>query len=80
MLAPLVSVNRTLTTAARCKRRVVVTGMGILCPLGVGVENSWNNLINCKSGITKLTDPDYDKLPCKIAVNYVRCVAPLLMH
>ncbi|XP_076276027.1 3-oxoacyl-[acyl-carrier-protein] synthase, mitochondrial isoform X1 [Lasioglossum baleicum] len=66
MLAPLVIINRTLTTATRSKRRVVVTGMGILCPLGVGVENSWNNLINCKSGVTKLTEPDYDKLPCKI--------------
>ncbi|XP_033329847.2 3-oxoacyl-[acyl-carrier-protein] synthase, mitochondrial [Megalopta genalis] len=67
MITPFLNVNRTFTTAVRCKRRVVVTGMGILCPLGVGTENSWNNLLNCKSGVTKLTDPDYDKLPCKIA-------------
>ncbi|XP_078045019.1 3-oxoacyl-[acyl-carrier-protein] synthase, mitochondrial [Augochlora pura] len=66
MITPFLNVSRTFTTAARCKRRVVVTGMGILCPLGVGTENCWNNLLNCKSGVTKLTDPDYDKLPCKI--------------
>ncbi|XP_031840829.1 3-oxoacyl-[acyl-carrier-protein] synthase, mitochondrial [Nomia melanderi] len=66
MFTPLFNIYRTLTTATRCKRRVVVTGMGIICPLGVGTQQSWNNLINCKSGVTKLTEPDYDKLPCRI--------------
>ncbi|XP_068969396.1 3-oxoacyl-[acyl-carrier-protein] synthase, mitochondrial isoform X1 [Bombus flavifrons] len=67
MFTPLVIINRRLTTAARCKRRVVVTGMGIVCPLGIGVQNAWQALINSKSGITKLTNPEYDKLPCKVA-------------
>ncbi|XP_076160383.1 3-oxoacyl-[acyl-carrier-protein] synthase, mitochondrial isoform X1 [Ptiloglossa arizonensis] len=66
MFTPLVCINRTLTTATRCKRRVVVTGIGIICPLGITVKNSWDALINCKSGVTKLTEPDYDKLPCRI--------------
>lgn len=33
------------------KRRIVVTGMGAVTPLGIGVENFWNNLIEGKSGI-----------------------------
>ncbi|KZC04585.1 PREDICTED: 3-oxoacyl-[acyl-carrier-protein] synthase, mitochondrial [Dufourea novaeangliae] len=66
MFTPLYSVSRTIVTAARCRRRVVVTGMGVVCPLGVGTQNAWDNLINSKSGIIKLTEPDYDKLPCRI--------------
>lgn len=37
------------------KRRVVVTGMGIVSPYGCGVEKFWNSLIEGKSGIKKLT-------------------------
>ena len=33
-------------------RRVVVTGMGIVCPLGLGVEHVWRRLVNAKSGIS----------------------------
>ncbi|XP_043253767.1 3-oxoacyl-[acyl-carrier-protein] synthase, mitochondrial [Colletes gigas] len=67
MFTPLACINRTLTTAARCKRRVVVTGIGILCPLGITTQNAWKALINCKSGVVGLTEPDYEKLPCRIA-------------
>ncbi|XP_029051742.2 3-oxoacyl-[acyl-carrier-protein] synthase, mitochondrial [Osmia bicornis bicornis] len=67
MFTPIVIVSRTLTTAVRCKRRVVVTGIGIVCPLGIGVQNAWQALINSKSGITKLSKPEYEKLPCRVA-------------
>jgi len=48
-------------------RRVVVTGMGIACPLGVGVPHVWNRLINSESGITAIQSFDVGDLPCKIA-------------
>jgi 3-oxoacyl-[acyl-carrier-protein] synthase II len=48
-------------------RRVVVTGMGIACPLGVGVEHVWRRLINSESGISAIRGFDTKDLPCKVA-------------
>ncbi len=48
-------------------RRVVVTGMGIACPLGLGVERVWQRLINSESGITAIQSFDTKDLPCKVA-------------
>ena len=48
-------------------RRVVVTGLGLLTPLGVGVELNWNRLISGIVGINKINDFDVLDLPCKIA-------------
>jgi 3-oxoacyl-[acyl-carrier-protein] synthase II len=48
-------------------RRVVVTGMGIACPLGVGVEHVWRRLINGDSGIGAIQAFDTAELPCKVA-------------
>ena len=48
-------------------RRVVVTGMGIACPLGVGVEHVWKRLINGESGITAIQSFDTTELSAKIA-------------
>ncbi|MBV8913968.1 MAG: beta-ketoacyl-ACP synthase II, partial [Acetobacteraceae bacterium] len=48
-------------------RRVVVTGMGIACPLGVGVEHVWSRLINGESGITAIQSFDTKDLPSKVA-------------
>ena len=48
-------------------RRVVVTGIGLLTTLGTNKESSWNNLINCKSGIKKIDHFDVSNLPAKIA-------------
>ncbi len=48
-------------------RRVVVTGMGIACPLGVGVEPVWRRLINGESGIGAIQSFDTKDLPCKVA-------------
>ena len=48
-------------------RRVVVTGMGIACPLGVGVEHVWQRLIGGESGISAIQSFDTANLPAKIA-------------
>ncbi|HEY3145968.1 MAG TPA: beta-ketoacyl-ACP synthase II [Dongiaceae bacterium] len=48
-------------------RRVVVTGMGIVSPLGVGVENVWSRLLKAESGIRGVQSCDVTDLPCKIA-------------
>ncbi len=39
-----------------CKRRVVVTGIGIVSPYGVGVDKFWNSLLEGKSGIQRITN------------------------
>ncbi|MFT9257055.1 MAG: beta-ketoacyl-ACP synthase II [Acetobacter sp.] len=49
------------------RRRVVVTGMGIVGPLGLGVENVWSRLIAGESGIGKITQFDPSDLPAQVA-------------
>jgi len=48
-------------------RRVVVTGMGLLSPLGLGAELSWKRLLEGKSGAKRIDRFEVDDLPCKIA-------------
>jgi 3-oxoacyl-[acyl-carrier-protein] synthase II len=48
-------------------RRVVVTGMGIACPLGLGVEHVWKRLVNGESGITAIQSFSTEQLTAKIA-------------
>ncbi|MDR1694742.1 MAG: beta-ketoacyl-ACP synthase II [Lactobacillaceae bacterium] len=47
-------------------RRVVVTGMGIVSPLGRGIENNWNKIVNGKSGIKKLEGIELKDIPVSI--------------
>ena len=48
-------------------RRVVVTGMGIACPLGVGVPHVWKRLIEGQSGIRAIETFDVSDSPAKVA-------------
>ncbi len=48
-------------------RRVVVTGIGTINPLGNSVNTSWESLTNSKSGISKITKFEVDSYPCRIA-------------
>ncbi|WP_152446450.1 beta-ketoacyl-ACP synthase II [Bacillus sp. THAF10] len=49
------------------KKRVVVTGMGAITPIGLNVNEAWQNAINGVSGITNLTRVDSEKFPAKVA-------------
>jgi len=49
------------------KRRVVITGMGALTPLAVGVEESWKKLCAGESGIKRITQFDASSLKCQVA-------------
>ena len=48
-------------------RRVVVTGVGLVCALGIGTEESWKNLVAGVSGIGPITSFDTTNFDCKIA-------------
>ena len=57
-------------------RRVVVTGMGIVSPVGCGVEYAWKNLLAGVSGVRKIEDFDASDLACQIAGMPVRGTEP----
>lgn len=49
------------------KRRVVVTGLGVVSPVGIGVKTAWDNIIAGKSGITQITKFDTSAFASTIA-------------
>ncbi|MBS0338323.1 MAG: beta-ketoacyl-ACP synthase II, partial [Proteobacteria bacterium] len=49
------------------RRRVVVTGLGVISPVGSTVQQAWDNLVAGKSGITRVTRFDPSRLSCQIA-------------
>lgn len=49
------------------KRRVVVTGLGVVSPVGIGVSTAWNNLIAGQSGITRITKFDPSNFASQVA-------------
>jgi 3-oxoacyl-[acyl-carrier-protein] synthase II len=59
-LPPLSGTNGT-------RRRVVVTGLGLVTPLGIGIEPNWEKLVAGRSGIGRITRFDASPLPARIA-------------
>tara|TARA_B100000767_G_C19752345_1_gene531347 strand:+ start:649 stop:1899 length:1251 start_codon:yes stop_codon:yes gene_type:complete len=49
------------------KRRVVITGLGLITPVGIGVESSWKNLLNGVSGISNITKFDTTGFKSQVA-------------
>ena len=48
-------------------RRVVVTGLGMVTPLGSGVDHNWSEITAGKSGISKIRNFDVSDISCRIA-------------
>jgi len=53
--------------SALSKRRVVITGLGILSPVGIGVAENWRNIVAGKGGIARITHFDATGFPSMIA-------------
>src|SRR4030043_246773 len=49
------------------KRRVVITGMGVVAPNGIGIDNFWDSLVHGRSGVRKITHFNASSYPSKIA-------------
>ena len=52
---------------ARGEPRVVITGIGVMSPMGHTAEESWQSLLNGRSGIGPITQFDATEFPCRIA-------------
>src|SRR5690349_11302104 len=53
-------------------RRVVVTGLGMVTPLGCGVDATWSNILAGRSGASKITTFQVDDLSCQVACTIPR--------
>jgi 3-oxoacyl-[acyl-carrier-protein] synthase II len=57
----------TLSAANGTRRRVAVTGLGLVTPLGTGVETNWQRLVAGQSGVRAITRFDASALPSRVA-------------
>jgi len=49
------------------KTKIVITGMGAVTPIGIGVEEYWRNLLSCRSGMAPISKFDATDLPVRFA-------------
>ena len=61
-------------------RRVVVTGLGMVTPLGSGVDHNWSEITAGKSGITKIENFDVSDISCRIAGQVPGANQPVGLH
>src|SRR5437763_5896374 len=56
-----------VSEGVKLKRRVVITGIGMISPLGIGNDPTWKGLVEGRSGIDRITKFDPSAFPCQIA-------------
>lgn len=61
------SINTNITKQNASRRRVVVTGVGVVSPVGCNSKSSWENILKGYCGIKTLNETKYESLPCRIA-------------
>ena len=61
-------------------RRVAVTGVGVVSPIGIGRENFWNSLISGRSGVGLVTHFDASSYPCSYAAEVNNFEATDFIH
>lgn len=61
-------------------RRVVVTGLGLVSPLGCGVKTSWDNVLAARSGLGPITLCDVSDMPAQVAGEVKRGTEPGLFN
>ena len=71
VLEPAISISAWNDMNRAKHRRVAVTGLGVISPLGNTVEQHWDGLINGRSGVRPITDFDVSNSSCKLAGNVV---------
>lgn len=49
------------------RRRVVITGLGVISPIGIGVNENWSSILSARSGISRVTHFDPTNYPSQIA-------------
>lgn len=49
------------------RRRVVITGRGVIAPNGIGVDNFWDSLVHGRSGVRRITHFDASHYSCQVA-------------
>src|SRR4030043_2239115 len=49
------------------KRRVVITGMGVVAPNGIGIDSFWDSLVHGRSAVGRITHFDASSYPCQVA-------------
>lgn len=64
---PVRQVIQTSMTSGKATPRVVITGVGVISPVGIGTDLFWDNLAAGRSGIGPLTAISTQALPCKLA-------------
>ena len=48
-------------------KKLVITGMGAVTPIGIGVEEYWQNLLAGKTGIDLIEDSEFEEVPIRFA-------------